>query len=126
VGNGIEFTGMPAETKKCMQVYLDAIDPEDGCSKDGLEYPTGGEVVLGSVMKAHSWRSPKPNATETLPYSRPLTCLRTDDSLSIRRADGFPNEQRRRPQRCPLAQAVIISSLLLNPLVESSIQLSDC
>ena len=29
VGNGIEFTGMPAETKKRMQAYLDAIDPQD-------------------------------------------------------------------------------------------------
>src|ERR1017187_2712820 len=28
VGNGIEFTGVPAGTKDRMQVYLDAIDPE--------------------------------------------------------------------------------------------------
>jgi hypothetical protein len=33
VGNGIEFTGMPAETKDRMQVYLDAIDPEMGVPK---------------------------------------------------------------------------------------------
>jgi hypothetical protein len=32
VGNGIEFTGMPAETKKRMQDYLDAIDPQMGVS----------------------------------------------------------------------------------------------
>jgi hypothetical protein len=28
VGNGIEFTGMPAETKSRMQGYLDTIDPQ--------------------------------------------------------------------------------------------------
>ena len=28
VGNGIEFTGMPASTKKRMQAYLDVIDPQ--------------------------------------------------------------------------------------------------
>jgi PilZ domain len=33
VGNGIEFTGMPAGTKDRMQVYLDAIDPEMGVPK---------------------------------------------------------------------------------------------
>jgi len=32
VGNGIEFTGMPAETKARMQAYLDAIDPQMGVS----------------------------------------------------------------------------------------------
>ena len=32
VGNGIEFTGMPADTKKRMQDYLDAIDPQMGVS----------------------------------------------------------------------------------------------
>jgi len=32
VGNGIEFTGMPADTKKRMQEYLDAIDPQMGVS----------------------------------------------------------------------------------------------
>ena len=32
VGNGIEFTGMPAETKTRMQAYLDAIDPQMGVS----------------------------------------------------------------------------------------------
>ena len=32
VGNGIEFTGMPAETKARMQSYLDAIDPQMGVS----------------------------------------------------------------------------------------------
>ncbi|MGO8985801.1 MAG: PilZ domain-containing protein [Terriglobales bacterium] len=30
VGNGIEFTGMPAETKERMQGYLEAIDPQMG------------------------------------------------------------------------------------------------
>ena len=30
VGNGIEFTGMPPETKSRMQSYLDAIDPQMG------------------------------------------------------------------------------------------------
>jgi hypothetical protein len=33
VGNGIEFTGMPADTKVRMQSYLDAIDPQMGVSK---------------------------------------------------------------------------------------------
>src|ERR1035438_1752262 len=33
VGNGIEFTGMPADTKVRMQTYLDAIDPQMGLSK---------------------------------------------------------------------------------------------
>jgi len=32
VGNGIEFTGMPAGMKKRMQAYLDAIDPQLGAS----------------------------------------------------------------------------------------------
>jgi len=32
VGNGIEFTGMPAKTKNRMQAYLDAIDPQMGVS----------------------------------------------------------------------------------------------
>jgi hypothetical protein len=32
VGNGIEFTGMPPETKARMQAYLDAIDPQMGVS----------------------------------------------------------------------------------------------
>ena len=32
VGNGIEFTGMPTETKQRMQAYLDAIDPQMGVS----------------------------------------------------------------------------------------------
>jgi len=32
VGNGIEFTGMPPETKERMQTYLDAIDPQMGVS----------------------------------------------------------------------------------------------
>jgi PilZ domain len=32
VGNGIEFTGMPPETKDRMQAYLDAIDPPMGLS----------------------------------------------------------------------------------------------
>jgi hypothetical protein len=32
VGNGIEFTGMPADMKKRMQDYLDAIDPQMGIS----------------------------------------------------------------------------------------------
>jgi len=30
VGNGIEFTGMPPETKARMQSYLDAVDPQMG------------------------------------------------------------------------------------------------
>ncbi len=33
VGNGIEFTGMPEDTKERMQDYLDAIDPQMGVSK---------------------------------------------------------------------------------------------
>jgi hypothetical protein len=33
VGNGIEFTGVPAGTKNRIQVYLDAIDPEMGVPK---------------------------------------------------------------------------------------------
>jgi PilZ domain len=32
VGNGIEFTGMAAETKKRMQEYLDAVNPQMGVS----------------------------------------------------------------------------------------------
>jgi hypothetical protein len=32
VGNGIEFTGMPPETKERMQAYLDGIDPPMGVS----------------------------------------------------------------------------------------------
>jgi hypothetical protein len=32
VGNGIEFTGMPADTKERMQTYLEAIDPQMGVS----------------------------------------------------------------------------------------------
>jgi len=32
VGNGIEFTGMPAEMKERMQAYLDSIDPPRGVS----------------------------------------------------------------------------------------------
>src|SRR5208282_3656730 len=32
VGNGIVFSGMPADTKKRMQDYLDAIDPQMGVS----------------------------------------------------------------------------------------------
>ncbi len=32
VGNGIEFTGMPAEMKERVQAYLDAIDPQMGVS----------------------------------------------------------------------------------------------
>ncbi len=33
VGNGIEFTGVPAETKNRIQIYLDAIDLEMGVPK---------------------------------------------------------------------------------------------
>jgi hypothetical protein len=33
VGNGIEFTGMPADTKERMQAYLNTIDPQMGGSK---------------------------------------------------------------------------------------------
>ena len=32
VGNGIEFTGMPLESKEHLQAYLDAIDPQMGVS----------------------------------------------------------------------------------------------
>jgi hypothetical protein len=32
VGNGIEFTGLPANAKERMQAYLDAIDPQMGAS----------------------------------------------------------------------------------------------
>jgi len=32
VGNGIEFTGMPAEGKAHLQTYLDGIDPQKGVS----------------------------------------------------------------------------------------------
>jgi hypothetical protein len=34
VGNGIEFTGMPPDTKERMQAYLDIIDPQRGVSKE--------------------------------------------------------------------------------------------
>ncbi len=34
VGNGIEFTGMPPDTKERMQTYLDIIDPQRGVSKE--------------------------------------------------------------------------------------------
>ncbi len=37
VGNGIEFTGMPAGTKDRMQAYLDAIDPPVGVSSPKAE-----------------------------------------------------------------------------------------
>jgi hypothetical protein len=37
VGNGIEFTGMPAEAKQRMQAYLDAIDPQMGLSGPKLK-----------------------------------------------------------------------------------------
>jgi hypothetical protein len=37
VGNGIEFTGMPAEMKGRMQDYLDAIDPQMGISAPSSE-----------------------------------------------------------------------------------------
>jgi PilZ domain len=37
VGNGIEFTGMPAGMKKRMQAYLDAIDPQLGVSNPKAE-----------------------------------------------------------------------------------------
>jgi hypothetical protein len=37
VGNGIEFTGMPAEMKDRMQGYLDAIDPQRGVSSAKAE-----------------------------------------------------------------------------------------
>ena len=33
VGNGIEFTGMPADTKERMQAFLEAIDPGLGVLK---------------------------------------------------------------------------------------------
>jgi hypothetical protein len=32
VGNGIEFTGMPADMKNACRTYLDAIDPQMGVS----------------------------------------------------------------------------------------------
>lgn len=37
VGNGIEFTGMPPDTKERMQNYLDAIDPQMGVSAPKVE-----------------------------------------------------------------------------------------
>ena len=37
VGNGIEFTGMPAEMKGRMQAYLDEIDPQMGISAPSSE-----------------------------------------------------------------------------------------
>ena len=37
VGNGIEFTGMPADTKARMQSYLDAIDPPRRVSSSDAE-----------------------------------------------------------------------------------------
>jgi PilZ domain len=37
VGNGIEFTGMPADTKARMQAYLDAIDPQRRVSSSDPE-----------------------------------------------------------------------------------------
>ena len=37
VGNGIEFTGMPADTKARMQADLDAIDPQMGISAPNSE-----------------------------------------------------------------------------------------
>jgi hypothetical protein len=37
VGNGIEFTGMPAEMKDRMQAYLDAINPQRGVSTGASE-----------------------------------------------------------------------------------------
>ena len=37
VGNGIEFTGMPADTRDRMQSYLDAIDPQMGVSAPKAE-----------------------------------------------------------------------------------------
>jgi PilZ domain len=37
VGNGIEFTGMPADTKDRMQAYLEAIDPQMGVSAPKAE-----------------------------------------------------------------------------------------
>jgi hypothetical protein len=36
VGNGIEFTGMPQETKDRMQAYLDTVDPPMGISGSKL------------------------------------------------------------------------------------------
>jgi len=33
VGNGIEFTGLPADSKVKLQKYLDAIDPQRGISE---------------------------------------------------------------------------------------------
>jgi hypothetical protein len=32
VGNGIEFTGLPADGKIKLQKYLDAVDPQRGLS----------------------------------------------------------------------------------------------
>ena len=37
VGNGIEFTGMPPDTKDRMQAYLEAIDPQMGISAPKLK-----------------------------------------------------------------------------------------
>jgi hypothetical protein len=37
VGNGIEFTGMPVESKARLQAYLDAIDPQMGVSVPKLK-----------------------------------------------------------------------------------------
>ena len=37
VGNGIEFTGMPADTKAHMQSYLDSIDPQRRVSSSDTE-----------------------------------------------------------------------------------------
>lgn len=37
VGNGIEFTGMPAEGKAHLQTYLDGIDPQKGVSAAATE-----------------------------------------------------------------------------------------
>ena len=37
VGNGIEFTGMPADTKARMQSYLDSIDPQRRVSSSDTE-----------------------------------------------------------------------------------------
>ena len=39
VGNGIEFTGLPADTKQRMQEYLDAVDPQMGVSVPPPENP---------------------------------------------------------------------------------------
>ena len=40
VGNGIEFTGMPVESKQLLQAYLDGIDPGMGVSAPAPEQPT--------------------------------------------------------------------------------------